>query len=238
MNATFIVHSDDEEQRDVVSPETVLPKSPKEGREMAKAKKDRAQSRKISKRKTNLRSEQSQRVAATSEDERETTSDGSLDEQSGKVSNRKKRPRPEGPLNPCTSQCRRKCFSKFDQVEREKIFKDFASLNARSKNLFWAHYMRKDVTPKPGKRKKVEENPTTRGWYTYSLPKDDGSMDVCRKMFAATLGYNENSLNAALRAHKSVVNGEVTKKTQGQYQRDRQKEQAVKKDILSYNPQV
>ena len=71
--------------------------------------------------------------------------------------------------------------------------------------------------------------------YTYKLPKGSNELvQVCQKFFSSTIGFERDSMGAALRTIGSLQNGQVTKNPVGVYTHDESiiKRAAVEEDIM------
>lgn len=117
--------------------------------------------------------------------------------------------------NPCN--CKKKCFEKIDELDRQAIFADFYSLTKEGKDQFLACNVKEEN--KQRQRLRRENSPDSRRKFTrkYSLTKGGGYVEVCQTMFLNTLDVTLKKVRKIVEKKRTSESGVCPEDKRGKH---------------------
>lgn len=135
--------------------------------------------------------------------------------------------------NQCS--CKQKCLIKIGTTRRREINDHYWCLKPEVKQCF----IKENVAQELIKKRKHDNYNDPKKMYSYKYSfKDEQSVQqsVCQAFFLNTLGYERSSTNVIYRSF-GIEDGPVPDR-RGKYKRNNDLSKAIKKDIMSYNPEL
>ena len=140
--------------------------------------------------------------------------------------------------SPCN--CKRlQCYKKFSQEDRQKIWREFWSMDFPSQRLFLAAHMSAKEIIRRRQRQEGQETCKRAANYSYHFGT---STEVCKQMFLSTLGFRSDKVLTLCRSTSTIFDqrGKSKKSARGTNRRPLTNSQveAVKVHIKSYKPGI
>ncbi|KOB66047.1 Uncharacterized protein OBRU01_10980 [Operophtera brumata] len=135
---------------------------------------------------------------------------------------------------PCGDTCRKKCSTKFTAEIRTDIHRRYINLNWEGRGLFIKGFVKPEEVKVRTAGKGNEKRQTTNKYY---FNNNIERIEVCKKFFLTTLGYNPTNDRHLHFALKNPVDEQQDKR--GKYERQHVIDKdIIKEHILSFRPSI